>query len=120
MRAVPSIELTRPTRCRPQGWPGFGLFNRAGIIRPARLCATPKNHIADISIVTDMDGMVDYSMESRRGLPLPAAGKLWRGYIGEGGEGEAPRQRQDPAGDLMGSAYDMDGLNCKTLFRQAQ
>lgn len=60
---IPSIELAK-TRCRPQNRPNFDFFNYAGIIRPVRLYTTPENHIEDISIVTGMDGVVSYCVET--------------------------------------------------------
>ena len=59
---IPSIELAK-TRCRPQNKPNFDFFNYAGIIRPVKLYTTPRDYIADISIVTEVDGangVVDY------------------------------------------------------------
>ena len=69
---IPSIELAK-TRCKPQNRPNFDFFNYAGIIRPVRLYTTPKNHIEDISIVTDMDGVVNYSIETAGQGPVAAA-----------------------------------------------
>ena len=60
---IPSIELAK-TRCKPQNRPNFDFFNYAGIIRPVRLYTTPENHIEDISIVTGMDGVVSYCVET--------------------------------------------------------
>lgn len=60
---IPSIELAK-TRCRLQNRPNFDFFNYAGIIRPVTLYTTPKSYIEDISIVTDMDGTVDYAIET--------------------------------------------------------
>lgn len=60
---IPSIELAK-TRCKPQDRPSFDFFNYAGIIRPVRLCTTSESHIEDISIVTGMDGVVSYCVET--------------------------------------------------------
>lgn len=60
---IPSVELAK-TRAKPQNQPNFDFFNYAGIIRPVKLYTTPRDYIADISIVTDMDGTVDYTVET--------------------------------------------------------
>lgn len=52
---VPSIELAK-TRCKPQNKPNFDFFNYAGITRPVKLYTTPKAYIADLDLVTDVDG----------------------------------------------------------------
>jgi beta-glucuronidase len=46
----------------------FDFFNYSGIHRPVRLVVTPKNHIEDITVVTDIkgkDGIVRYDIKTK-------------------------------------------------------
>lgn len=63
---IPSIELAK-TRCKPQNKPNFDFFNYAGITRPVKLYTTPKSYIADVALVTDVDGgkgIVHYTVKT--------------------------------------------------------
>lgn len=62
---IPSVEKAKVWR-GPQNLPNFDFFNYAGITRPVRLYTTPRNYIADITMipsVSDATGIVDYEAE---------------------------------------------------------
>jgi beta-glucuronidase len=44
--------------------PYFDFFNYAGILRPVRLLSLPKTAITDVSVVTRIDGEIDYSVKT--------------------------------------------------------
>jgi beta-glucuronidase len=54
--------------------PYFDFFNHAGILRPVRLLALPKTAIADLSVVTRMNGEIDYTVETSASGSGEAAG----------------------------------------------
>lgn len=61
---VPSVEAAKLGRAK-QNLPGFDFFNYAGLNRPVRIYTTPKKYIADIAVVTRIDGtdgIVDYEV----------------------------------------------------------
>ncbi|MDQ1003478.1 beta-glucuronidase [Neobacillus niacini] len=43
--------------------PNFDFFNYAGIHRPVKIYTTPATHVKDVTIVTEIDGKVHYSIE---------------------------------------------------------
>jgi beta-glucuronidase len=46
--------------------PYFDFFNYAGILRPVRLLSLPKTALSDLSVVTRMNGEIDYSVKVNR------------------------------------------------------
>lgn len=44
--------------------PNFDFFNYAGLQRPVKIYTTPRTFVKDVTIVTNMDGKVNYSIES--------------------------------------------------------
>ncbi|WP_276697354.1 beta-glucuronidase [Propionibacterium acidifaciens] len=46
-----------PSGSRKQNHPNFDFFNYCGITRPVRLCATPREYIADIALTSDVEGL---------------------------------------------------------------
>lgn len=60
---IPAIELAK-SRCKPQNRPNFDFFNYAGITRPVKLYITPRDYISDVTLVTELDGMVHYRVET--------------------------------------------------------
>ncbi len=43
--------------------PNFDFFNYAGLHRPVKIYTTPQTYVEDISVVTDIDGTVQYKIE---------------------------------------------------------
>lgn len=61
---IPSVELAK-SRQKPFNRPNFDFFNYAGIQRPVKIYTTPKDYIADITLVPSVqgsDGVVDYDV----------------------------------------------------------
>lgn len=46
-----------------QNRPNFDFFNYAGLQRPVKIYTTPLTYIKDVTVVTEMDGQVKYSIE---------------------------------------------------------
>ena len=67
---IPSVEAGKQKQ-REQGinLPAFDFFNYTGIQRPVRLCAVPKAHIRDITLVPALSGEVRYAVETSGGSP---------------------------------------------------
>ncbi len=62
---IPSVEAGK-RYAKKQNVPNFDFFNFAGINRKVRIYTTPKNHIKDVTIVTDIEenkGIVDYRLD---------------------------------------------------------
>lgn len=60
---IPSVETAKKQQA-PQNRPNFDFFNYAGIFRPVWLYTTPKSRIKDITLVTGMDGTIEYRIEA--------------------------------------------------------
>lgn len=43
--------------------PNFDFFNYAGLQRPVKIYTTPQTYVKDVTVVTDIDGSVNYSLE---------------------------------------------------------
>ncbi len=59
------FDSVKKTKVKPKNYPNFDFFNYAGIHRPVKLYTTPKQYIADISIVPevrDKDAKVAYDI----------------------------------------------------------
>ena len=54
----------------PQNRPNFDFFNYAGIHRPVVLYTTPKEYIADVTIVPAVDGTVQYAVKTTGSAPV--------------------------------------------------
>ena len=62
---IPSVEAGKKFQEeRGINRPAFDFFNYAGIQRPVRLTATPKQYIRDITIVPSLNGEVRYTVET--------------------------------------------------------
>lgn len=46
-----------------QNLPNFDFFNYAGLHRPVKIYTTPATYIQDVTIVTKLDGRVDYAIK---------------------------------------------------------
>ncbi|MBI0580238.1 beta-glucuronidase [Neobacillus cucumis] len=44
--------------------PNFDFFNYAGLQRPVKIYTTPQTYVQDVTIVSDIDGKVNYSVEA--------------------------------------------------------
>ena len=63
---IPSVEAAKANRAK-QNLPNFDFFNYAGLNRPVLLYTTPKDYIADVSIVPEIDdqtAQVSYSVRT--------------------------------------------------------
>lgn len=70
---IPSVEQAKQEQ-KLQNRPNFDFFNYAGIFRPVRLYTTPMDYIKDITLVTGLDGRVEYEVETGSrpdGHPVP-------------------------------------------------
>ncbi|WP_320972050.1 beta-glucuronidase [Enterocloster bolteae] len=60
---IPSVEQAKREQ-KLQNRPNFDFFNYAGIFRPVYLYTTPRQFIKDITLVPDMEGKVEYEIET--------------------------------------------------------
>ena len=62
---IPAVEAGK-ARQQMQGvnLPNFDFFNYAGITRPVHLYTTPADYIADITLVPQLDGTLDYKVDT--------------------------------------------------------
>ena len=58
---IPSVEQAKKEQ-KLQNRPNFDFFNYAGIFRPVTLYTTPKNYIKDITLVSRLNGEVDFEI----------------------------------------------------------
>ncbi|PLS09704.1 beta-glucuronidase [Neobacillus cucumis] len=70
--------------------PNFDFFNYAGLQRPVKIYTTPRTYIQDVTIVTDIDGTVNYSVEAA-------------------GESQVKISVVDESGSVVGEADGMSG-----------
>ena len=62
---IPSVEAgKRLQQERGINRPAFDFFNYTGIQRPVRLCATPRRHIRDVTLVPSVSGEVRYTVDT--------------------------------------------------------
>lgn len=60
---IPSVEQAKREQ-KLQNRPNFDFFNYAGIFRPVYLYTTPRCYIKDITLVPDLEGKVEYEIET--------------------------------------------------------
>ena len=60
---IPSVEQAKREQ-KLQNRPNFDFFNYAGICRPVYLYTTPRQFIKDITLVPDLEGNVEYEIET--------------------------------------------------------
>ncbi|SQB10032.1 glycoside hydrolase [Enterocloster clostridioformis] len=60
---IPSVEQAKREQ-KLQNRPNFDFFNYAGIFRPVYLYTTPRQFIKDITLVPDLEGNVEYEIET--------------------------------------------------------
>ncbi|WP_366295883.1 beta-glucuronidase [Paenibacillus sp. AN1007] len=81
-----------------QNLPNFDFFNYAGLHRPVKIYTTPKTYTRDISIVTELNGQVQYSIDitgtaSVRVKIIDESGTMVAEYEGQSGEMIIPNVR---------------------------
>lgn len=45
--------------------PNFDFFNYAGLQRPVKIYTTPQTHVKDVTIISEIDGTVNYSVDAQ-------------------------------------------------------
>ncbi|WP_078431513.1 beta-glucuronidase [Metabacillus halosaccharovorans] len=75
---------------RAKNNPNFDFFNYAGIHRPVKIYTTPKIYVKDITVITELDGTIQYKVEAE-------------------GEAEVRVNVLDEDGQIVAEAVDLEG-----------